>query len=181
MGQVRACFCLLLTHRWWAAQMEQACHRQGKSTWASSHSSAGRRLRRNTEDGRKLKLDMAHRAASSPTEKTEREQRQHVKVIKLHSRTNICGICLIYCRTTEAMKRVGQWSLTCPPLSMSGIILKVYSQDRWEKLAGLWSQFHSLDQIVVCLELKIKYRQNIMKYLKNLWDNLVQCEIKHVI
>lgn len=60
-------FCLL-THQWWAAQRGQACHIQGKSMWASSHSSAGRRLHRNTEDGHRLRLDMAHQAASSPAE-----------------------------------------------------------------------------------------------------------------
>ena len=59
--------------------------------WASSHSSAGRRLRRNTEDGHKLKLDMAHRAASSPAGEGEREREKHVKVIKFHSRRDVFG------------------------------------------------------------------------------------------
>lgn len=77
--------------------------------WASSHSSAGRRLRRNTEDGHKLKLDMAHRAASSPAGEGEREK--HVKVIKLHSRTDVF------------------WYFDSPT-NMSGIIMTVYSLDR---------------------------------------------------
>lgn len=40
--------------------------------WASFHSSAERRLRRNTVDGRRSELDMAHRCASSPAEETKK-------------------------------------------------------------------------------------------------------------
>lgn len=46
--------------------MERACHRLGKSMWASFHSSEGKRLHRNTEGGHKLTLDMVPQAASSP-------------------------------------------------------------------------------------------------------------------
>lgn len=59
---------------------------------------------------------------------------------------------------------------TDPHLNTSGIIMKVYSLDRWEKPGGLWSQFHSLGQNVVCLGLKINGRQNIMKCHNSLYN-----------
>lgn len=78
----RAGVARLPTHQWWAAQRGQACRRRGKSTWASSHSSAGKRLRRNTEDGRKLKLCTAHQVASSPAGKSQRRRKMQIKLIK---------------------------------------------------------------------------------------------------
>lgn len=55
--------------------------------WASSHSSAGRRRRRNTEGGHKLKLDMVPQAAFSPAERGRVQSM--LKMIKLHGGTKI--------------------------------------------------------------------------------------------
>lgn len=73
----------LLTHQRWAAQRERAYHRRGKSTWASSRSSAGKRLRRNTVGGHRSKRDTVHRAASSPA---GRQRGRHRQGFKLTSR-----------------------------------------------------------------------------------------------
>lgn len=60
--------------------MERACHRPGKSMWASFHSSEGKRLHRNTEGGHKLTLDMVPQVASSPAG-SEKRNRCDIPVI----------------------------------------------------------------------------------------------------
>lgn len=55
--------------------------------WVSSHSSAGKRLHRNTEDGHKSELDTVHLVASSPTGKQERDR--NVEVNKLYSKADV--------------------------------------------------------------------------------------------
>lgn len=123
----------LLTHRWWAAQRERACHRRGRSMWASSRSSAGKRLRRNTEGGRRSGLDTVHRAASSPA---GRQSGRHRK---------------------WALNKQDDTDVLFPPLEAGNT--REYSLDRWGRLGGPLSQFRSLDQIVVCLGLQAAHTQ----------------------
>lgn len=63
-----------LTHRLLAGHRALACHTQGTSTWASSHSSVGKRLRRSTADVHRSRLDRGQKAASSPAKGTNGRQ-----------------------------------------------------------------------------------------------------------
>lgn len=89
--------------------------------WVSSHSSAGRRRRRNTEDVHKLKLDMARRVASSPTGELRRQK--HVRDFFIAVQT-FCELVIVkHVRCCHEEIRTGQMRETRRPvvaISLSG-------------------------------------------------------------